>query len=842
LLDDTPAWLSTDSGSNKWIAMMRRVMILLCVLGGPSLHVTGVAQSPELAMISVDSKPPTTGQNAFYVGNREPLVPNPLLKLPIGSVMPRGWLRTQLELMAAGLAGHLPELSKWCKKENNAWLSPTGEGEHGWEELPYWLRGFGDLGYVLGDERIINEARVWIEGILGSQRSDGYFGPESNREKDDLWPNMIALNILQTYYEYSHDERVLPFMTRYFHWQMTVPQKKLLPGSWQKMRAGDNLESIYWLYNRSGEAWLLELAERIHERTARWDTTVASWHGVNICQAYREPAIFYLQSHDRRHLDAAERNYQTVMALYGQVPGGMFGADENARPGYHGPRQAAETCSMVEFMHSFEMLFTFTGDPVYADRCEEVAFNSLPAAFTPDYKGLHYLTAPNCVQLDRHSKSPGFDNGGTMLSYSPHDYRCCQHNHAFGWSYYAEHLWMATRDNGLAAMLYAANDVKARVGDGAEVTIREDTDYPFDERIALTVSGPRPVRFPLYLRIPNWAEGARLTINGEAIPVEPEPSHYVRVEREWEDGDKVELTLPMEIEVRQWRTNADSVSVRRGPLWYALRIGEQWEQHPGSEKQTVKPDWPAWEVFPATPWNYGLVLEKNNPAASFKLVKSTRPIASQPFTLNAAPLTLVGRGKRIPVWQVDHSGLCGELQASPVRSDAPTEQIELIPMGCARLRISAFPVIGDGPDASEWTPPAEPRHAASFYSDDIRALSDSVVPHSSGDRTIPRFTFWPHKGTTEWVTWRFDRPRKVCACEVYWFEQVSGGYSRVPESWKVLYLVGEEWREVENASGYGVERDRFNRVTFDPVETTKLKLVMKLHDEFTAGVLEWMVE
>ncbi len=793
-------------------------------------------------MISVHSKPPAIGQNAFYAGNREPLLPNPLLKLPIGSITPRGWLRTQLELMADGMAGHLPEMSKWCEKENNAWLSPTGEGEHGWEELVYWLRGFGDLGYVLGDERIIGEARVWIEGILGSRRPDGYFGPESNREKRDLWPNMVALNILQTYYEYSGDERVLPLMTDYFRWQTRLPRKDLVSGSWQKIRAGDNLESIYWLYNRTGEDWLLDLAQRIHQRTARWDATVPSWHGVNICQAFRQPAIFYMQSHDRGHLDAAERNYQTVMTLYGQVPGGMFGADENCRPGYHGPRQAAETCSMVEFMRSFELLFTFTGDPVYADRCEEVAFNSLPAALTPDYKALHYLTAPNCVQLDARPKSPGFENAGPMLAYSAHDYRCCQHNHAFGWPYYAEHLWMATRDNGLAAMLYAASDVKARVGDGGAVTITEETDYPFDERVAFIISTAKLVPFPLYLRIPNWTAGARLTINGQVVEVEPEPSHYVRIEREWKDGDRIELELPMRIELKTWRTNADSVSVRRGPLWYSLKIGERWEQYPGPDDYPATREWPAWEVYPTTAWNYGLVLDGEDAATSFRVEKAERPLSKQPFTPDAAPVKLLARGKRIPAWQVDHTGLCGVLQASPITSDKPTERIELIPMGCARLRLSAFPVVGERPDAAEWQPTPEPRHEASSYSDDINALSDDIEPVSSNDRTIPRFTFWPRKGTTEWVTYRFDKPRKVSACEVYWFDQVSGGYCRVPKSWKVLYLGGEDWREVEHASGYGVETDRFNRATFDPIETKKLKLVIESQDGFTAGIFEWVVE
>ncbi len=133
------------------------------------------------------------------------------------------------------------------------------------------------------------------------------------------------------------------------------------------------------------------------------------------------------------------------MRLYGQFPGGGFVGDENCRPGYIDPRGGIETCGIVEFMHSFEMLTKITGNPVWADRCEEIAFNTFPAALTPDQKGLHYITCANQVQLDRDNKSPGIQNGGTMFAYSPFErYRCCQHNVSHGWPYYAEELWLAT--------------------------------------------------------------------------------------------------------------------------------------------------------------------------------------------------------------------------------------------------------------------------------------------------------------------------------------------------------------------------------------------------------------
>jgi len=204
------------------------------------------------------------------------------------------------------------------------------------------------------------------------------------------------------------------------------------------------------LYNRTGEAWLLQLAEKIHRHTAAWTDGISSWHNVNLAQAFGGPATYFMQSRNPAHLAAAERNYRTVREIYGQVPGGMFGGDENCRPGYADPRQAIETCGMVEMMHSTELLLTITGDPLWADRCEDVAFNSLPAALTADLKALRYLTAPNLVLSDAKGKAPGLENDGPMLLMDPHQHRCCQHNVGHGWPYLAEHLWMATPGNGLA--------------------------------------------------------------------------------------------------------------------------------------------------------------------------------------------------------------------------------------------------------------------------------------------------------------------------------------------------------------------------------------------------------
>ena len=329
--------------------------------------------------------------------------------------------------------------------------------------------------------------------MLGSQREDGWFGPRdlltSLNGKPDLWPHMVMLNILQSFYEYTDDPRVLPFMTRYFAWQHGLPPESFGEGYWPKMRMGDNIESVLWLYNRTGESWLLDLAERCTQHMARWDRDVINWHNVNIAQGFRAPAMFYPAAKDFTLYRAAERNYRKVMGEYGQFPGGGFAADENARPGFIDPRQGFETCGIVEFMHSFQMLTRIGGETVWSDRCEELAFNSLPAALTPDQKALHYLTCANQVQLDKGLKTPGIQNGGTMFSYSPFQtYRCCQHNVAHGWPYYrgralAGHVgWRALR------LAVRAVGREATVANGTEVTISEETDYPFDGTVRISVA------------------------------------------------------------------------------------------------------------------------------------------------------------------------------------------------------------------------------------------------------------------------------------------------------------------------------------------------------------------
>ncbi|HTQ09472.1 MAG TPA: beta-L-arabinofuranosidase domain-containing protein, partial [Fimbriimonadaceae bacterium] len=727
--------------------------------------------------------PPSGGENNFYLGNRAPLAPTPFRKLPVGTIKPLGWVRKQLELEADGFTGHLEEISPFLKRENNAWLSPTGEGEHGWEEVPYWLKGFGDLGYVLGDKRIIDDAKFWLDHVMAGQREDGWLGPQSNlvnnNGKPDMWPNMPMLFALQSYYEYSHDKRVLDVMNRYFKWQLALREDEFYLSYWERQRGGDNMASVFWLYNLTGEPWLLDLARKIHRRTAPWADGVPDWHGVNFAQAFREPAEMALLDHDDKLVEASEGDYLTMRALYGEVPGGMYGADENARPGYTDPRQGTETCAMVEMMYSDEWLLAQTGDPRWAERCEDVTFNSLPASMTSDLKALHYLTAPNQPLDDARSKSPGIQNNGPMFSYDPYDYRCCQHNVAQGWPYYAEHLWFATDGNGLGVALYAPSEVTAKVGKGQDVTIREETDYPFGDTIKFRFSMKKGAEFPLTLRLPSWCKSPKLTLNGQTVKVQAGEG-YAILTRSWRDGDVVALTVPMHLELRTWAKNENCVSVERGPLTYSLKIGEDYVRKGGTDK------WPGYEVHPTTPWAYGLVPD----LADFKVQTHAMPKDDQPFDLGAAPITITAPARRIPAWQLDPKGLVRPLQPSPAKTDEPVQTVTLVPMGAARLRISSFPTVSTT-HGTVWEAPAKPLAGRASFVDDndtLDALSDGLTPKNSNDLTIPRFTWWDHKGTREWVELDLPEPKPIGGCEVYWFDDTkTKGFCRPPASWTLSY-------------------------------------------------------
>ncbi len=435
---------------------------------------------------------------------------------------------------------------------------------------------------------------------------------------------------------------------------------------------------------------------------------------------------------------------------------------------------------------------------------------------------------------DKQSKAPSLQNAGPMCLMNPHDHRCCQHNVAHGLPYYAEHVWLATPDNGLAAVLYAPCGVSAQVGSGTTVRVEEVTHYPFDEHIDFELSASEPVEFPLYLRVPKWCDNPVLTINSVTQSFSAWPQSYIRVEREWETTAAVRLTLPMSISLTTWASNHNCVSVNRGPLTYSLKIEETYTRDGGTDT------WPAWEIAPAAPWNYGLVLDETNPPSSFTVVNKAWPASDNPFDTNSAPIELRVTARRIPQWTLDIRGVVQNLQQSPAASSQTNETVSLVPMGGARLRISAFPVIGAGTNAHKWIVPATPSASHCWPWDSVDAMNDGLEPANSCDHSIPRMTWWDHKGSAEWVQYDYSDTQLFNYTEVYWFDdQPIGGGCRVPESWSLVHKQGASWTPAVAHGPYGVAKDQYNVVDFDAAASTAYRLEVQLQSGYSSGILEW---
>jgi len=637
---------------------------------------------------------PENGTQQAYQ-NRPPLHPAAMYLLPLTSIRPKGWLERQLRIQADGLSGHLDEL--WSDVgPNSAWLGGTGEA---WERGPYFLDGLVPLAYLLDDAKLKAKVQKWVDWTLTHQRPDGSIGPLTNQ---DWWPRMIMLKALTQYQEATADPRVIPLMQRYFAFQARELAKRPLQ-DWGKYRWQDELVSVLWLYNRTGDPSLLNLASALHDQGYDWKQQFDHFeytqktnrsilegpgaglpdramqtHGVNNAMALKMSPVWSLVSgsgEDRKAI------YQQIKALdeFHGIPNGMFSADEHIAG--TDPSQGIELCAVVESMFSYELIAADLGDPLFGDRLEKVAFNALPGTFRDDMWSHQYDQQPNQIACTRRSRQWSTNGVDANLYGLTPEFGCCTANMHQGWPKLATSLWMGTADDGLAAVAYAPSEVDAVVDHDVKVHIAEDTEYPFREIVRLTVNPATPVKFPLKLRIPAWASGATVAVNGSPV-ADVRSGAYLVISREWKTGDRVEAKLPMPPRLSRWENN--SIAVERGPLVFSLKMGESWTK---LDEDALAPDW---EVRPTTPWNYGLVVDAAHPATSMKVVEA--PIGPYPFSESAPPVELSVRARLVPEWQaVD--GSAGPLPKSPVKSLSPEETVTLVPYGAAKLRITAFPEI-----------------------------------------------------------------------------------------------------------------------------------------------------
>lgn len=630
--------------------------------------------------------------------------------LPLGSITPRGWLLDQLRLQATGITGQLEAI--WPDVgPDSGWLGGPGEN---WERGPYYLDGLVPLAHVLHDDRLIALATPWIEWILGSQREDGFFGPTGN---DDWWPRMVALKVLTQHADATGDDRVAPFLERYFRHQLaSLPTRPLT--SWGRARGADNALSVWWLYERTGDAWLLDLVDVLAAQTIRWDDYLADelitgpartfshrTHGPNVAMGLKTGAVAALRDHDLPgHAVRTETSFAALDRWHGQA-NGWFSGDE-----WLGGREATagiETCQVVEMMFTEAVHAQVYGRAVDGDRLESLAYNLLPASSDPEMRGHQYHQQTNQVEVSvaRREWSFSSDDAG-IYGLEPH-FGCCTANLHQGWPKFVSHLWLRD-DDGLRVVAYAPSAVETSVDDDA-VSIVVDTEYPFEETVTIRIATSRTDPFALRLRIPAWAavadgEGSvALTVGGVRVPVGaqgggsglPVVDGYVTLERDWSTAGDVVLVLPMR--ARVVRRERQAAAVRLGPLTMVYSPGERWVSHDGA------PGIGEWEVHAQQSWNWALAEVRDAPAWRV----SRGAVTGAPWSLQGrrgAPVVLHAPGARATEWRM--AGAQADVPpASPVLDHGPDDDLKLVPYGSARIRVTEFPVIGNWRDVDDTEEP-----------------------------------------------------------------------------------------------------------------------------------------
>lgn len=641
-------------------------------------------------------------RNSHYITNQDPLIVQPYTAFPIGAIQAEGFLLEMLKTQRDGLTGNLDSVYSIVCGNNNGWLGGTGDG---WERGPYWLDGLVPLAYLLNDDKLKAKAQKWIEWSINNQREDGYFGPKDlpeNYEKipgtqqgmrNDWWPKMVMLKVLQQYYMATGDERVINLMTNYFKYQLKMlPENELgYVTFWANRRGGDNLAVVYWLYNITGDKFLLDLAEIIHKQTFDWTgiysgnilrklNPLPDLHCVNVAQGLKEPIVYYQQHPEEKYLKSVKKGLSSLHDVHGFV-NGMYGGDEML----HGndPTQGSELCSAVEMMFCFENILPITGDVYYADYLEKIAYNVLPTQITDDFTGKQYFQQPNQIEITDKERNFFNDKVARICFGTTTGYPCCLTNMHQGWPKFVQNTWYATADNGIAALVYAPTKVTAKVANGEIVTITESTDYPFREKINFTIETENSVKFPFHLRIPEWCKSFQLKINGTVQNTQPE-KNIVVLNREWKSGDKVELKLSMDFRFSRW--HEQSLGIERGPLVYALRIEEDWREVKTDEFENT-----FWEVLPQSPWNYA-IWDKTVENVNFE-IEVADEIESYPWNLENAPIIVKTKARKMPIWKKE-KGMAGKTPspAWPYRGVGEETEIQLLPYGCTTLRIAQFPV------------------------------------------------------------------------------------------------------------------------------------------------------
>jgi hypothetical protein len=506
-----------------------------------------------------------------------------------------------------------------------------------------------------------------------------------------------------------------------------------------------------------------------------------------------------------------EDEVSTKLALSGGI--GARRQGEAFGEAYELPNASAynETCAAIGNAMWNHRMALLHGDARYVDVLERIIYNGVPSGVS--LSGDRFFYPNPLASAGSYHRSPWFDCS------------CCPVNVVRFLPSIAGYVY-AHDEEGIFVNLYVSGTGRVRRAGHGTVTMRQESRYPWDGSIRVVVEPEQAHEFELRLRVPGWASGrpvpgdlytylesgsepppVTLAVNGQRVERIELKRGYATIERTWQRGDTVELTLPMAIRrvLAHERVEADRgrVALERGPIVYCIEGADT----DGRVRHLWLPDGARLSTEHRSDLLGGVSVITGTAAARERgadgATIETREI---PFT--AIPYC---------VWDNREAG----------------EMAVWLPRTADGAEVLPAPTVAS-------TSRASASHC--FEHDTVEALHDQIEPESSQDHVIPRLTWWDHRGTTEWVQYDFARPTRVQSVSVYWFDDTGVGECRLPLRWRVLFRDGEKWKPVGGAGTHGVEPDVSNTVRFDPVVTAGLRLEVELRPGFSGGILEWKVE